>query len=757
MSKRLINISFNKDGTYIMFWRNKDVKELETKKFKNSFYISENSLQNLSYQQLIDLKQIFNRLGAELSDITINSINKGKLKVCHKTWPWKLGKLSEHLKNINIPYYEMDVEAKQQLLTRALRKLDLGDQEYKYLYFDIETDDSVPLTQDRFGKVEANMTVLSYAATDNENNVYYGCVDELKEEILLLNSIRDLFLKYDGIVTWNGDRFDLHILKQKFERNNIAFNWDSIVSLDYMWLYKKNSWGSRSSYSLKSIAEHEEVSKKLNEDKRKIIEMWRNDRVTLKKYNIQDVVILKELETKLGFIKLHEIQANIAHCTLQETMYVGTLIDYLMFYKSDPYFIFDNNNYIHHNFVKEKFGGGYTFCLNPGNFHDVAVFDFIGLYLSVMVSWNMSKYTKTLENNGYSSFSDTFDDKLYPSVNFAREDGAWKKILIDLKKTRDDIKAIKDYKNNRSLFLREQAIKTIGNSMYGVQGDPRKRHYDLEVANAITATARSIVKKAVKWFEEQGYVVVGGDTDSFFVANVNKDNVEELLESMNKYVSSICPEGNIIKAGLVGHYSHFLMSKKKNYAFLDKNKLKLKGFKAIKIDFCRVGSELQKKVIELIFDEKGVNEVLLEIHKTKNKVFNKELTKEDLIVTKGISRELSEYGGQNKNDITISIPLHVQLAIEDQKKNNTHVYIGKKYSFIITGRDHRNNLTGKLESEWKQEDSYDALHYWNNYILPNTIIILNTVMPTAFEWDNLLVNSKTYNNILSNENLSKYF
>lgn len=758
MARKLFNIAFNKDHNYKLYYRDNDKKIIENGSYHSFFYIDYNSF--ISKEEKIRnevLKELANCGCRFISKV--ESVNVGIVLKYSKSWPYKLGNLSRFLYSKSIIFYEMDIDAKKQLLSRELRNVSLGDDKLKILYFDIETDDSQPLQTREDGKVRGVMSILCFAAMDDEGNKYYYDINKFDEEPALLNNLRLLLSKYDVLITWNGDRFDIPIVKERFEKFNIAFDWDSVISLDYMWLYKKNSWGSRESYSLRNIALYEGVSEKLSLDNRKVLDLWQNDKKILKQYNLRDVEILKQLEDKLMFIKLHEIQANIAHCTLTSTVYVGELIDCLILYNSPKNFIFNNVN-SGNSIIHESYAGGYTFCLKRGVFNDVVIFDFTGLYLSVMVSWNMSKYTKlnNKQDDCYESFSDEYNNKFYSSHYFSKEDGIIKNVLVKLKEERDKIKRIKDYKLNKGLFLTEQAIKTVGNSIYGVHGDNKKRYYDIDVANSITATARQLTKRAVKWLEDEGYAVVGGDTDSFFVSGVDENYVQELLNKLNEYIKSIAPLNNIVSIGVVGYYKNFMMINKKNYAYCNSiEDIKIKGLKAIKIDFCKAGAAMQKNIIKYIFEGHDLNYIINELLKFRDFVIGGNLVKDDLIITQGVSKNFNEYGGENKSGGDIPVPLHVRLAMEDKNKNNAHFYIGKKYSLIITKRNGDGKLDGKLVNDWTEENGYYALHYWNDYILENCLLILKIVFGNSYDWDSLYIDKDTYRKTVENESLSKYY
>src|SRR5262249_48189086 len=68
------------------------------------------------------------------------------------------------------------------------------------------------------------------------------------------------------------------------------------------------------------------------------------------------------------------------------------------------------------------------------------------------------------------------------------------------------------------------AIKILMNSFYGVLGTSACRFYNPALANSITGMGREILLWSKRWFEQAGFQVLYGDTDSLFVGSGSTGN-----------------------------------------------------------------------------------------------------------------------------------------------------------------------------------------------------------------------------------------
>ncbi|MFW6008879.1 MAG: 3'-5' exonuclease, partial [archaeon] len=80
----------------------------------------------------------------------------------------------------------------------------------------------------------------------------------VEHEKKLIQEIVNTTLNYDIICSYNGENFDIPYIKQRADFHGISLDkWKLINNLDYLLIYKKNTWESKTSYSLDAVAEDE--------------------------------------------------------------------------------------------------------------------------------------------------------------------------------------------------------------------------------------------------------------------------------------------------------------------------------------------------------------------------------------------------------------------------------------------------------------------------------------------------------------------
>ena len=155
--------------------------------------------------------------------------------------------------------------------------------------------------------------------------------------------------------------------------------------------------------------------------------------------------------------------------------------------------------------VSRRQAGGHVFEPVTGIHENVWVFDFKSLYPSVIRTFNIDPL----------GFADAADAqagtvRVADDACFERGPAILPAILDELFPRREAAKRTGD-------GIASQAIKILMNSFYGVLGTPACRFHNVAIANAITGMGRHLLQWSKRWFEERGFDVLYGDTDSVFV------------------------------------------------------------------------------------------------------------------------------------------------------------------------------------------------------------------------------------------------
>ena len=150
--------------------------------------------------------------------------------------------------------------------------------------------------------------------------------------------------------------------------------------------------------------------------------------------------------------------------------------------------------------------GGHVLASVAGLHPLVWVFDFRSLYPSIIRTFNIDPLTLCVAPRPGDDLIRT------PAGAFRREPAILPRLLDALFPQREAARQAGD-------ATASHAIKILMNSCYGVLGTPACRFYNPLLANSITATGRELLLWSQRWFEDAGFRVLYGDTDSVFVAS----------------------------------------------------------------------------------------------------------------------------------------------------------------------------------------------------------------------------------------------
>ncbi|MFX1411772.1 MAG: type B DNA-directed DNA polymerase, partial [Promethearchaeota archaeon] len=386
------------------------------------------------------------------------------------------------------------------------------------------------------------------------------------EKKLLIETFR-LLWEYPIIITFNGDNFDLNYMFHRARKLKIDEELNPIqikrgfgflsssdcdlrkgIHIDLFNLFFNRSisgyafGGAYESSSLNAISgallgekkyEHEEEIHEMEYD----ILTW---------YNLKDSILTLEL-TKFNnslvwnlIILLCRITKMPVHETVRRQ--ISTWIQSIFYFehRRKNYLIprrseiaeLKTGGYSKAVIEGKSFAGAYVVPPVPGIHFDVVVMDFASLYPSIIKEYNLSYETVLCPHE------DCKDNLLKGSPYhacthkmgiFAYVVGFFRDIRVKYFKPKSGDKSLSQ--KQRSYYETiQQALKVFINGSYGVFGSQNFPLFCLPVAESTTAIGQYSIKQTIKKSEEIGVKVLYGDTDSVFLQNPSKGQMNEIAK-----------------------------------------------------------------------------------------------------------------------------------------------------------------------------------------------------------------------------------
>ncbi|MEM0201209.1 MAG: DNA-directed DNA polymerase [Candidatus Micrarchaeaceae archaeon] len=637
------------------------------------------------------------------------------------------------------------------LIIKKITNTEKTDQLLKYICFDIETYN--PLGAPR-PEIDPSI-MISY--TDGKNkevittkSINKNFVKTFQIEKEMIDYFSNLIKEndYDAIVGYNSSNFDMPYLIKRSSVTKASFNisrYGDIPKQEHHGLLEAIKIPGRANIDVYNVAKFvsvvgaseklikanrftlSEVYAAITGDTKKMVDrlniwqIWDGPQEgidNLAEYSLADSLALEELYK--FFIPLEIELSKVSGSTIAETCIstTGQLVEYiLMRYAhennelipnkpSDKEIIWRNSNPIEGAFVKAP---------DAGIYNNIVVFDFRGLYPSIIIAYNIdpSTLTKNKDIGTYESPTQALFIK--------QPMGIIPKVLKLLIEQRSEVKkAYKKDPDNKSLGSRSTALKILANSFYGYLGYARSRWYSRESAESVTAFGREYIKKTMESAEKHGFKVLYSDTDSIFLELAGKSKEEAL--AFQKDVNNSLPESmeleleDFYKRGVfVGKRGESSKGAKKKYAMLSESgRIKIKGFELVRRDWSGISRNTQKQVLETILNV-GSKEKAISIVKDVIKNLREgKIPIKELVIQTQLRKKIDNY------DSTSPELAAVKKAISRGQKQKRDME-GATISYVIT----RNGSTISEKAELEEfAENYDSEYYITHQIIPATLKIL---------------------------------
>ncbi len=575
-----------------------------------------------------------------------------------------------------------------------------------------------------------------------------------------------------------------------------------VSCLDYLKLYKNFTFSQLGSYRLDVVAQHENVGHKI-EYEGTLVTLYEDDIEKFVEYNIHDVRLVKLLDDKLNFIEIARGICHLGHVPYEDIYFSSRYLEGAMLVYLRKLGIVAPNKQPKSDdeYGAIGFEGAYVQPPQKGRWDWIYDLDLTSMYPSIIMSLNISPETKVgyIKNWNPSEFV-AGEEKVHEVKyqNRAKQDMSELEVKDFLDQMNYTVSSngilyrsekrglipslLKEWFENRveyrtlakkfadagdnekyEYFDRRQHIqKILLNSAYGVLGLSSFRFYDLDNAEAVTATGRDLIKfskKIVNHFYNTKLNtdidnVIYIDTDSLFLTAqpliqhkypgkkmndvIMAENIRMVVTEVQKFINNsydyfaknfcnINGEHRFeIKQELVAKSGFFIAKKRYGLRVINDNgvkvdKLKVVGLDTVRSDFPTAFRATLKRVLEDILASVPKDKIDERIIHFKNEM--KKLPVDDVAKVTGV-KGLKKYSineGDMFSRYKKGTPIHVKSAIAYNAMLK-YLNIDKSYMPIRSGDKIKlcyltQNPLGIQSLAYKgYEDPKEVMKFINDYL-----------------------------------------
>ncbi len=716
------------------------------------------------------------QIAVDIRSLELKNFQLTPLAACYTQTTKDAFALQDELKQNDIVHFEGDVRLADRYLMERFIK---GSMEFTGNQQSLNGFQRIQNAKCRTGEYQPKLHVVSLDLECSEKGILYSIgldspvdsrvimigepeqaetpIQWVKDEKALLDALIAWFKQFDPdvIVGWNVIDFDFRLLHKRAEWHNMklilgradqpsffrssAQSQQGFISipgrvvLDGIDTLKTATYHFRS-WSLESVSqellgEGKEIHN-VHDRMDEINRMYRSDKPSLAKYNLQDCVLVNKIFDHTHLLDFAIERSRLTGVELDRVGGVSTAFTNLYLPQ------IHRAGYVAPNLHPENWiasPGGYVMDSIPNLYDSVLVLDFKSLYPSIIRSFLIDPMGLV---EGLQLEIGKAEDEAVPGFRggqFHRSKHFLPEMIEKLWAARDVAK-----KNNEKAF--SQAIKIIMNSFYGVLGSSGCRFFDTRLASSITMRGHEIMKQTKVLIEAKGYQVIYGDTDSTFVslnypysqADADKIGIE-LVEYINQWWGDHLRDeynlNSILELEYETHYRKFLMptirgaetGSKKRYAGLigegEKERIIFKGLESARTDWTPLAQRFQNTLYQMIFHGEDPSDYVREmVEKTNSGEFD-----DQLVYQKRLRRKLHEY---QKN-----IPPQVRAA---RLADDINAKLGRPLQYQNRGRiEYLITVNGPEPHEYRNSP-IDYQHYIDKQLKP----IADAILPfigTDFE------------------------
>ncbi len=529
---------------------------------------------------------------------------------------------------------------------------------YKFTVYDIETDfcNTPENPTKRVLSVQTYHPILNkfnIIVLDNDKHNFPDHYKEFKvivckTEEELLRTAFEVFSYFDMVVGWFSNAFDIMYLVNRAKLLNVDIKESmpqyipdnelvskyppkcegvSFIDAAEIFKFTANSLTSEESgtvsRSLSNVGQLLLGESKVDLPPSQIPLAWENDPEKFLEYATQDVRLTWGVLREGKLLDILYTRQLIAKLNAEKLMYNSQVIENILL-RSYPEYKFPSRIKRNKDAESGSIPGGLVLPTLPGLYKNVIVFDFSGMYPSLIMTFNISPEVSADVNKSPLVNRNVEVDGISFSTHKVGMMVAIEQRLKNLRKQYKMKAASTTGSMHTYYYVLQDSIKQLMNSMYGVLSYLGFILYDPRVGTTITVLGQKMLNYVKSYAESHGYVVLYGDTDSVFIKFPDTLSIPELKESaykmqaeLNSSLYKFAEQYNHDAEYLKKYYSLTLEvdkifskfkitdAKKRYFGYLENNgvsKLYIKGFETRRHDTPAVFMDSYREIYKLILD-----------------------------------------------------------------------------------------------------------------------------------------------------------
>jgi DNA polymerase I len=342
----------------------------------------------------------------------------------------------------------------------------------------------------------------------------------------------------DIIAGYNSDKFDFPYIKGRADILGVPLNlgvdgskikfwaghmkYASIKGLVHVDLYKiVRRYLQLNDHTLEKVYKELYQEEKIDIPSEEVYKCWTGEGERLEnlfRYALEDVKVISQIADKMLALII-EVTRIVGQPLFEITRRgTGTQVKWYLIRKAH-----ENDIIVPNEFGKfeRNVVGGYVEEPVQGLYENIVYFDFKSMYPSIIIAKNISPETLTEDDDKNCHVAPEF------GYQFRKKPiGFIPSIVKGLLDSRIEIKAEMDKCTDpheyQMLNYRQDAVKRLSSTVYGLFNHPQFRWYCVKCSEAITAWGKEFLQQTMKEAEQVGFSLLYADTDGFYAIYLDR-------------------------------------------------------------------------------------------------------------------------------------------------------------------------------------------------------------------------------------------